>query len=70
MEVTPSCSMRTVKPATAAANHRKVCKRVNAGRSDWIAFHQSIHNAIGLARWVVTTNAVTLGRTMPALNPA
>src|SRR5208283_3918171 len=40
MEVTPSNSVRTVKPATAAANHRKVRRRENAGRSIQIAFHQ------------------------------
>src|SRR5271169_4550066 len=47
MEVTPSNSVRTVKPATAAANHRKVRRRENAGRSIQIAFHQSIHSDIG-----------------------
>ena len=50
MEVTPSMSVRTVKPATAVANHRKVCRRENAGRSRQIAFHQCSHSDIGLAR--------------------
>ena len=43
---------------------------VNAGRSDRIAFHQSIHSDIGLARCVVMNDAVTRGLTMPALNLA
>jgi hypothetical protein len=43
---------------------------VNAGRSDRIAFHQSIHSDIGLARCVVTNHAVTQRITMPALNLA
>ena len=50
MEVTPSMSVRTVKPATPVANHRKVCRRENAGRSRQIAFHQCSHSDIGLAR--------------------
>ena len=47
---------------------RKVCRRVNAGRSDRIAFHQSIHSDIGLARSVVTNDAVTRGTHYAALN--
>jgi hypothetical protein len=39
MEVTPSSSVRTVKPTTVAANHRKVRRRENAGRSSQIASH-------------------------------
>src|SRR5215469_3332140 len=50
MEVTPSSSVRTVKPATAVANHRKVRRRENAGRSSQIAFHQSAHSDIGPTR--------------------
>ena len=34
MLVTPSMSVRTVKPATMVANHRKVRRRENAGRSN------------------------------------
>ena len=50
MLVTPSNSVRTVKPATAVANHRKVRRRENAGRSSQIAFHQFVHSDIGPAR--------------------
>jgi hypothetical protein len=50
MLVTPSMSVRTVKPATAVANQRKLRRRENAGRSRQIAFHQSIHSDIGPAR--------------------
>lgn len=46
MLVTPSSSVRTVKPATAVANHKKVRRRVNAGRSNQITFHQGIHSDI------------------------
>jgi hypothetical protein len=51
MEVTPSRSVRTVKPATAVAIYRKVCKRENAGRSCLIAFHQRIHSDIGITHY-------------------
>ena len=48
MLVTPSTvHVRTVKPATAVANQRKVCRRENAKRSCQIAFHQCIHSDIG-----------------------
>jgi hypothetical protein len=53
MLVTPSKSVRTVKPATQVANHRKVRKREQAGRSSQIALHQWIHNFIVLAPRVV-----------------
>jgi hypothetical protein len=43
---TPSKSVRTVKPATQVANHTKVRKREQAGRSSQIALHQWIHNFI------------------------
>ncbi len=46
MLVTPSSSMRTVRPATAVANQRKVRRREKAGRSRPIAFHQEIHSGI------------------------
>ena len=42
-EATPSSSVRTVRPATAVANHRKVRWRENAGRSNPIALLQAIH---------------------------
>ena len=57
-------------PTKRRHGYRKVCRRVNAGRSDRIAFHQSIHSDIGLARSVVTNDAVTRELTMPALNLA
>ena len=60
----------TMDPTKRRHGYRKVCRRVNAGRSDRIAFHQSIHSDIGLARSVVTNDAVTRGLTMPALNLA
>ena len=41
MLVTPRNSVRTVMPATTVANHMKLRRRENAGRSNWIAFHQS-----------------------------
>jgi hypothetical protein len=44
MLVTPKSSVRTVKPATAVANHRKVRSRENAGRSICSAFHHKTHN--------------------------
>lgn len=53
-----------------AALIEAVCRRVNAGRSDRIAFHQSIHSDIGLARCVVPNDTVTQELTIPALNPA
>ena len=34
MLVTPSKSVRTVKPATAVTNHMKVRRRENAGRNN------------------------------------
>jgi len=43
---TPSKSVRTVKPATAVANHMKLRRRENAGRNSQIAFHQGIHSDI------------------------
>ncbi len=46
MLVTPSSSVRTVKPATAVANHMKLRRRENAGRSNQSAFHQAIHRDI------------------------
>ena len=46
MLVTPSSSVRTVKPATAVANHRKQRRRENAGRSSQIALYQGIHSDI------------------------
>ena len=58
MLVTPSLSVRTVKPATAVANQRKVCRRENAGRSRQIAFHQLIHSDIGPARLWFLMNVV------------
>jgi hypothetical protein len=47
MLVTPKCSVRTVNPATAVANQRKVRNRENAGRSICSAFHHRTHNGIG-----------------------
>ena len=44
MLVTPSVSARTVMPATMVANHMKVLRRENAGRSNWIAIHQEPHS--------------------------
>jgi hypothetical protein len=38
------------EPATAVVNHRKACRRENAGRSRQITFHQWIHSDIGSAR--------------------
>ena len=69
MEVTPSNSVRTVKPATAAANHRKVRRRENAGRSIQIAFHQSIHSDIGPNSLLFLLNdVVTLASAVTTLN--
>ena len=50
MEVAPDISVRTVKPAMAIANQRKVCRRENAGRNSPIAFHQSIYSDMGMPR--------------------
>src|SRR5208283_2057126 len=47
MLVTPKCSVRTVNPATAVANQRKVRNRENAGRSICSALHHKTHNGIG-----------------------
>jgi hypothetical protein len=44
MLVTPSSSVRTVMPATPAANHKKVRRREHAGRNNKIAFHQCSHS--------------------------
>ena len=46
MLVTPSSSVRTLRPATAVANQSKVRRRENAGRSNQIASPQGIHSAI------------------------
>jgi hypothetical protein len=40
MLVTPISSVRTVKPATQAANHIKLRKREHAGLNNQIASHQ------------------------------
>ena len=53
MLVTPSNSVRTVKPATAVANHMKLRRRENAGRSNQIASHQAIQSDIACLRVVV-----------------
>ena len=58
MEVTPSKSARAVKPATAVANQRKVCRRENAGRRRQIALHQCIHRDIGVTRLLFVMNDV------------
>ena len=50
MLVTPSMSERTVIPATMVANHRKVLRRENAGRSNSIAFHHEPHSDNGRPR--------------------
>ena len=50
--------MRTVKPATAVTNQRKLRRRENAGRSRQIAFHQGIHSDIGPNSLLVLTNDV------------
>jgi hypothetical protein len=50
MLLTPSKSTRTVMPATTVANHMKVLRRENAGRNNWIAFHQDPHNDSGRPR--------------------
>ena len=36
--------MRTVKPATTVANHMKLRRHENAGRSNHIAFHQAVQS--------------------------
>ena len=53
MLVTPSNSVRTVKPATAVANHMKVRRRENAGRSKQIASHQASQSDIVCLRVLV-----------------
>jgi hypothetical protein len=50
--------VRTVKPATAVANQRKVRRRENAGRSCQIALHQGIHSAIGACSLPLLKNDV------------
>ena len=49
MLVTPSSSVRTLKPATAVANQMKLRRRENAGRTNQIASHQAIHSDIALS---------------------
>ena len=46
---TPRSSVRTVKPATAVANHKKVRIRENAGRTSCSALHHKIHNGTGFS---------------------
>jgi hypothetical protein len=54
MLVTPRCSVRTVRPATTVANHRKLRGRENAGRSSQIAFHQATQSAMAVSRLMLT----------------
>ncbi len=54
MLVTPNRSVRTVTPATTVANHMKLRRRENAGRSNHIAFHQAVHSGIVFFRMWVT----------------
>src|ERR1700681_3932908 len=63
MLVTPSNSTRTVRPATAVANHMKVRRRENAGRRRRIAFHQMPHSDSGGPRsgMVVSMGSVGSG---------
>jgi hypothetical protein len=49
MLVTPKSSVRTVKPATAVANHIKVRSRENAGRTSCSALHHKSHNGTGVS---------------------
>jgi hypothetical protein len=70
MEVTPSNSVRTVKPATAVANHKKVRRRENAGRSIQIASHQIIHSDIGPTRCCLLNDVVTRKTAVTMLNLA
>ena len=62
MLVTPSNSVRTVMPATMVANHMKARKRENAGRSDWIAFHQEPHSDSGCPRSNMVISTIVLVR--------
>jgi hypothetical protein len=62
MLVTPSNSTRTVRPATAVANHMKVRRRENAGRRRRIAFHQIAHSSRGSPRSGMVVSMVKLGR--------
>ena len=63
--------MRTVKPATAGGEPQEGLQAGERRRGAATGFlpDQSIHSDIGLARSVVTNDAVTRGLTMPALNP-
>ena len=66
MLVTPSRSVRTVKPATAVANHRKLRRRENAGRSNQITSHQAIHSGMAtsgslLARYFYCQQSIACG---------
>jgi len=47
MLVTPAISVRTVRPATMVANHKKLLSREKAGRRGRMASHQKIHNDSG-----------------------
>src|SRR5664279_935625 len=62
MLLTPSVSMRTVIPATMVANHMKVLKRENAGRSSWIAFHHKPHSDSDRPRFNMARSMVALVR--------
>jgi hypothetical protein len=44
MLVTPASSVRTVRPATAVANHKKVLTREKAKRKGRMASHHEFHN--------------------------
>jgi hypothetical protein len=58
MLVTSSKSVRTVNSATAVANHRKLRRRENAGRSNHIASHQCSHSVTEclFTVWLLTKN--------------
>jgi len=62
MLVTPSNSTRTVRPATMVANHRKVRRRENAGRSNSIAFHHKPHSGSGCPRSNMVVSLIMFGR--------
>ena len=62
MLVTPSVSTRTVMPATMVANHMKVLRRENAGRNNWIAFHQQLHSDSDRPRSNMARSMVALVR--------
>jgi len=62
MLVTPSNSTRTVRPATMVANHMKVRRRENAGRSNSIAFHHKPHSEGACLRSNMVVSMVVFGR--------